>query len=79
MKEKNKLLLASVIIVNYNNKNYIQRCINSIKKQSYKIIEIIFVDDHSTDNSFSMIRKSKSIKIIKTTKKKELILEAIIK
>ena len=70
MKEKNKLLLASVIIVNYNNKNYIQRCINSIKKQSYKIIEIIFVDDHSTDNSFSMIRKSKSIKIIKTTKKK---------
>ena len=70
MKKKNKPLLVSVIIVNYNNKNYIHKCINSIKKQNYKSIEIIFVDDQSTDGSLSLVKPSKLIKIIKTSKKK---------
>ena len=70
MKKKIKPFLVSVIIVNYNNKNYIHRCINSIKKQNYKSIEIIFVDDQSTDGSLSLVKPSKLIKIIKTKKKK---------
>ncbi len=70
MKKKIKSLLASVIIVNYNNKNYIKECINSIKKQNYELIEIIFVDDQSTDDSLSVVKPSKLIKIIKTRKKK---------
>ena len=70
MKKKNNFLLASIIVVNYNNENYIKRCIDSIQNQSYKVFEIIFVDDHSTDSSFFTAKKYKLTKIIKTNQKK---------
>tara|TARA_B100001121_G_C18671397_1_gene614044 strand:+ start:1180 stop:1977 length:798 start_codon:yes stop_codon:yes gene_type:complete len=69
MSDQTNKVKASVIVVNYNNSKYIERCINSLKKQSYKNIEIIFVDDHSTDNSISIIKKFKKIKIFKTSTK----------
>ena len=56
---------ASVVIANYNNAKYINDCINSIKSQTYKDIEIIFFDDNSKDNSIETIEKFKNIKIIK--------------
>ena len=37
---------ASIIIINYNNARYIDKCIKSILNQSYKDLEIIFVDDN---------------------------------
>ena len=43
--------LISVIIIAYNKKNIILNSIRSIQNQSLKNIEIIIVDDHSTDNS----------------------------
>lgn len=43
--------LISVIIPVYNVKNYLERCVNSILSQSYKKLEIILVDDGSTDGS----------------------------
>ena len=69
MISKNKLI-TSVIVVNYNNQKRISRCINSLIKQTYKIDEIIFVDDNSSDNSLNELRnfKKKIIKI-KITKK----------
>jgi glycosyltransferase involved in cell wall biosynthesis len=48
---KNKIKKISVLVVNYNNCIYLRRCIRSIKYQNFKNIEIIAVDDHSTDNS----------------------------
>lgn len=43
--------LISVIVPVYNVKKYINRCVDSIIHQSYKNLEIILVDDGSTDGS----------------------------
>ena len=43
--------LISLIIPVYNISRYLERCMNSIIQQSYKNIEIILIDDDSTDNS----------------------------
>ncbi len=65
---------ATLIIVNYNNKKYIKKCIESILNQTKKFKEIIFVDDHSTDGSIDLIKKIKSnkIKLILTSKKTKI-------
>lgn len=60
---------VSVLIVNYNNSIYLERCIRSVKCQNYKNIEIIVVDDYSTDNSLEILKKEKKINLIKNKKK----------
>ncbi|MDC1128345.1 glycosyltransferase family 2 protein [Candidatus Pelagibacter sp.] len=55
---------ASIVIANYNNSNFIEECINSLKSQTYKNIEIIFFDDNSKDNSINVIKKFSNIKIL---------------
>lgn len=46
--------LISIIIPVYNAGKYINRCIKSIVNQSYQELEIIVVNDGSTDNSLSI-------------------------
>ncbi len=48
--------LVSVIVPCYNGARFIDRCITSIIEQSYKNIQIIFVDDGSTDNTPEIIK-----------------------
>lgn len=43
--------LISVIVPVYNVERYLEKCVNSIIQQSYENIEIILVDDGSTDRS----------------------------
>lgn len=43
--------LISVIIPVYNVENYLERCIDSVINQSYKNIEILLIDDGSSDKS----------------------------
>ena len=41
----------SVIVPVYNVEQYLERCVDSIINQTYKNLEIILVNDGSTDNS----------------------------
>lgn len=49
--------LVSVIIPVYNKEEVIDRCLESIINQSYKNLEIIIIDDGSTDLSLNHIQK----------------------
>lgn len=49
--------LISVVIVNWNNKDYLSRCINSILNQTYNNTEVIFLDNQSTDGSYEYVQK----------------------
>ena len=41
----------SIIVPVYNTEEYIERCIRSIMEQTYENLEILLIDDGSTDNS----------------------------
>ena len=41
----------SVVIIHYNTPEYLESCIESVLKQSYENIEIIFIDNNSTDKT----------------------------
>ena len=55
----------SVIIPNYNHAPYLEQRINSVLNQSYKNIEVIILDDCSTDNSREIIEQYRTNKKIK--------------
>ena len=42
---------VSIIIPIYNTSDFLESCLNSIAKQSYKNLEVILIDDGSTDTS----------------------------
>ena len=48
---------VSVIIPIYNTEKYVERCVNSIIEQNYKNLEIILVDDGSTDQSYAVCKE----------------------
>lgn len=58
----------SVIVPVYNVEKYLSKCINSILDQTHKNLEIILIDDGSTDNSGKLCdeyyNKDKRIKVI---------------
>lgn len=43
--------MLSVVIPVYNSERYLRKCLDSVVAQTYKTLEIILVDDGSTDNS----------------------------
>ena len=48
---------VSIIVPAYNVENYIERCLNSLVNQTFKDIEIITINDGSTDKSLELLNK----------------------
>jgi glycosyltransferase involved in cell wall biosynthesis len=67
-KDIGKMPRISIIIPIYNVEQYLEQCLNSILNQTFKDIEIICVNDGSTDNSYNLLKefakKDNRIKII---------------
>ena len=61
-------ILISVIIPVYNVEEYIIRCLDSVVSQTYKNIEVLLVDDGSTDSSGAIcdmyVKSDRRIKVI---------------
>jgi glycosyltransferase involved in cell wall biosynthesis len=51
-----ELPLVSIIAICYNHSKYLVETLNSIKNQTYANIELLIIDDHSTDNSVEVIQ-----------------------
>lgn len=67
--------LVSVIVPVYNVETYIDTCLNSITQQTYRNLEIILVEDCSTDDSRQVIDShliDKRIKVIQHSKNQGL-------
>lgn len=62
--------LISIIINVYNGEKYIKKCLDSVLNQTYKNIEVVIVNDQSTDKTLDIIKsyKDKRIKIINNKK-----------
>ena len=55
MTENLNMPLVSIIIINYNGKSYLEKCLESIKKIKYDNLEIIVVDNNSTDGTMEFL------------------------
>lgn len=66
-----KNIKVSIIVPIYNVEHYLKQCLNSCIKQTLKDIEIICVDDGSTDRSFEIVKQyaKKDKRIVPITKK----------
>lgn len=59
----------AILILNYNSQTYLNNCLLSINKQSFKQFDTFFIDNNSTDNSVDFISKRfPNTKIIKHPK-----------
>lgn len=60
--------LVSVVIVNWNGERFLKGCLTSVFSDGFKPIEVIFVDNGSTDSSVEFVRKNyPEVKIIENT------------
>jgi len=57
MQSINEIPLVSIVIATYNSSLTIIEALESVRKQSYKNIEIVITDDCSQDNTIEICRK----------------------
>ena len=63
---------VSIIIPVHNSSKYLNECLDSVINQTYQNLEIIIIDDKSTDNTLEIINtyKDKRIKLLKLSRNK---------
>ena len=71
--KQNSSYLFNIVVPLFNAEKYIEKCLNSIIKQSYKNFHVQIVDDCSTDSSYdiaySICKKHKNFEIIKNPRR----------
>ena len=71
--KQNSSYLFNIVVPLFNAEKYIEKCLNSIIKQSYKNFHVQIVDDCSTDSSYdiasSICNKHKNFEIIKNPRR----------
>ena len=69
----NKSFLFNIVVPVFNAEKYIEKCLNSIIKQSYKKFQVLIVDDCSTDGSYeialSICNNYKNFNILKNNRR----------
>ncbi len=59
--------LVSVVILNWNGENFLEACLRSVLRQSYTLLEVIVVDNRSSDGSVALIERSfPTVRLIKS-------------
>lgn len=61
LSHENNQTKVSIIIPIYNAEKYLQKCLDSIRNQKYTNLEVILVDDGSTDNSTTICDEYESV------------------
>jgi glycosyltransferase involved in cell wall biosynthesis len=66
--------LVSIVVPVYNRASFVRSCLNSLVQQSYKNLELIIINDGSTDDSLRVIQSwKKTLRIPKHKKNRILI------
>jgi hypothetical protein len=61
--------MVSIVIANYNGSHFLKLCLDSLREQTYHNIEIIVVDNGSSDNSVEMLQRDyPEVRIIQNKK-----------
>lgn len=71
-----KTLTLSIIIPVYNEENYIGGCLDSIAGQTLKSLEVLVVDNNSTDRTVEIARKYPFVKILKEKRQHQVFAQA---
>ena len=51
------MIKVSVLVAVYNGEKFINKCLDSLKKQTYNNLEIVCINDGSTDSTPAIIKK----------------------
>lgn len=57
--------MVSIVVLNWNGIKIFPECIDALLKTEYNPIEILFVDNNSSDKSLEVVERYKNIKIVK--------------
>ena len=67
--DREKYPLVSVVVLNYNGKHHLKTCLDSLLRMKYPNVEIILVDNASTDGSVEFVRENyPQVRIVRLSK-----------
>ena len=52
--------MVSILVPVYNSAKYLQQCVQSLTEQTYSDLQIVLIDDGSTDESWAIMRERAS-------------------